>query len=191
MEPEAVLVTNRVASALRALDVRHVIGGSLASSAYGYPRSTRDVDILAELRPEHVEPFVTALGEEFYVDLETVRDAVESGTSFNVIHQATMFKADIFVARTGPWTEQEMARARTEWLDLPDRRVLIRISSPEDTMLHKLLWYQLGGEVSDRQWSDVLGILRIQGDALDQAYLDRWATALGVAELLNRARQEA
>lgn len=66
----------------------------------------------------------------------------------------------------------------------------VRFASPEDTLLHKLVWYKLGNEISERQWRDVHGLLEVQGDALDQQYLDRWAPALDVVDLLARARRE-
>ena len=79
-------------------------------------------------------------------------------------------------------------RVRTEQLQVAQETLTIRFSSPEDTILHKLLWYRLGGDISDRQWNDVLGILRIQGTALDFAYLEQWAATLNLMELLLRAR---
>lgn len=68
--------------------------------------------------------------------------------------------------------------------------VTIRFASPEDTLLHKLVWYKLGNEVSERQWRDVLGIMKVQGAQLDDSYLDTWADAIDVVSLLNRARRE-
>ena len=73
---------------------------------------------------------------------------------------------------------------------MPGGQVTIRFASPEDTLLHKLIWYKLGDEMSDRQWSDILGVLKIQGTALDQDYLDQWAPLLDVYDLLLRARKE-
>lgn len=119
-----------------------------------------------------------------------IRVAIEQRASFNVFHLATMFKADVFIRQGDSWSHEEMTRARTEELELPEGKVAVRFASPEDTLLHKLVWYKLGNEVSDRQWGDVLGVLEVQGDALDHAYLDRWAPALDVTELLTRARRE-
>jgi hypothetical protein len=62
--------------------------------------------------------------------------------------------------------------------------------SPEDIILLKLEWFRIGGEMSERQWNDVLGVFEIQGSRLDQTYLDHWAPVIGVADLLARARQE-
>ena len=118
-----------------------------------------------------------------------IRDAIRRGASFNVIHLASMFKADIFLFKEEAWFREEMARARTEQLDVPGGSISIRFASPEDTLLHKPVWYRLGSEVSDRQWGDILGILKIQGQTLDQEYPDRWAPLLGVAAQLAPARR--
>jgi hypothetical protein len=119
-----------------------------------------------------------------------IREAIRRRASFNVVHLETMFKADIFVSRGDPWSREEMARARTERLDTPEGSATVRFSSPEDTLLHKMIWYKLGDQVSDRQWRDILGILSVQGGALDREYLDRWALSLGVLDLLRRATKE-
>jgi hypothetical protein len=162
----------------------------VASSFYGVPRFTRDVDLVAEIRLNHAEPIANALADEFYVDADMIKDAVTHRASFTVIHLATMFKADVFIRKGDSWSHEEMDRARTEEILVPEGKVAVRFASPEDTLLHKLVWYKLGNEISDRQWGDVLGLLEVQGEALDQQYLDRWAPALDVVDLLARARRE-
>lgn len=190
MLSEPILVVATIARTFDALGIRYLVGGSVASSVYGIPRATQDVDLVADIRLSHVDALTSALGGEFYVDAELIRDAIQRRASFNVVHLATMFKADIFVLQGDSWSREEMQRARTEELDLPEGKVSIRFASPEDTLLHKLIWYKLGNQVSDRQWGDILGVLKIQGDALDHAYLDRWAPLLDVFDLLLRARKE-
>ena len=108
-----------------------------------------------------------------------------------MIHLATMLKADVFVLGGDEWAQEEMKRAQTEELDTPEGKRAIQFSSPEDTVLHKLIWYRKGNEISERQWNDVLGVLKVRGNQLDQAYLDRWAGKLGVVDLLARARADA
>jgi hypothetical protein len=191
MLAEPLLVVAHVAQALDALAVRYVVGGSVASSLYGVPRSTQDVDIVAELREEHVAPFVAALQATFYVDADMIREAISRRASFNVVHLATMFKADVFIPRLDAWSRGELSRGVVHQVESGGATFAIRLASAEDTLLHKLVWYRLGGEISERQWKDVLGVLKIQGRALDAAYLDEWARALDVADLLERARHRS
>jgi hypothetical protein len=157
---------------------------------YGIPRATQDVDLMAEIKPEQVGQLTTSLESDFYVAPDLILDAIRRHESFNVIHLATMFKADIFVSPGDEWADEEMRRARTEVL-LPESSAAVRFSSPEDTILHKLLWYRIGGNISDKQWNDVLGILRVQGDSLDFPYLNYWADSLNLSDLLTRAKNEA
>lgn len=185
---DPLLVVGAIASVLDQLGVRYVVGGSVASSVYGIPRATQDVDLVAELFGKHVQPLVSALSAEFYVDADMIRDALARSACFNVVHLATMFKADIFAFVREPWMEEEMARGRLETLSTEAGSMKVRFASPEDTLLHKLVWFRLGDEISDRQWGDVLGIIKIQGDRLDDAYLTRWAVELKVHDLLERAR---
>jgi hypothetical protein len=194
MLAEPILVVARVAQAFDALGVSYVVGGSLASSVYGIPRATQDVDLVlvlvADLKEPDVERLVQLLSTDFYIDADMIREAIGRRASFNVIHLATMFKADVFVLKRDAWSREEMSRAREERLEGPQGPVTIRFASPEDTLLHKLVWYKLGNEISDRQWSDILGILKVQRVLLDGAYLDRWAPLLDVASLLARARSQ-
>jgi hypothetical protein len=187
---DPLFVVSRISAALDQLGVRYVVGGSVASSVYGIPRATQDVDVVAELYGKHVDALVALLATEFYVDGDMIRDALARRASFNVVHLGTMFKADVFAFVREPWMESEMARGRLETLPTDAGTVTIRFASPEDTLLHKLVWFRMGGETSDRQWGDVLGILKVQGARLDETYLDEWAGSLGVADLLVRARTE-
>ena len=191
MLEEPFLVIGKVAQALDHLGVPYVVGGSVASSVYGVPRATLDVDLVADLAANHVDPLVALLSGEFYIDADMIYEAIARRACFNVIHLATMFKADIFVPARDAWSRSEMARGRVETVGEGAEAVSIRFASPEDTLLHKLVWYQLGHHLSERQWRDVLGVLDVQGGFLDQSYLDTWAASLGVADLLRRARDEA
>jgi hypothetical protein len=183
---EIVLAVEPVVDALEELGVRYRIGGSVASSALGVPRSTLDVDLACELRTEHVDRFVDRLRDAYYVDADMIRDAIRRRASFNVIHLATMLKVDVFVRRGRPFEEQSFDRVARRALDeAPDAR-LFDVTTAEDIILHKLEWYRIGGEISERQWKDVLGVVAVQGDALDLAYLRRWAREIGVDDLLER-----
>lgn len=186
--PESLAATLRVVRLLESLGVRYVIGGSFASSVHGVIRASVDADVVAELEPEHVAPFCSALKGDFYVSESRVKEAVERGGSFNVIELRSMFKVDLFIAE-GEFATSELERGVTQllWKGPP---ASARIATAEDTILAKLDWFRRGGEVSERQWTDVLGVIRIRGDELDFAYLRRFAVVLNVEDLLERALQQ-
>ena len=180
-----------VARALESLGVRYYVGGSVASSAHGVPRASIDADVIADLRPEHAGALAGLLADAYYADEERVRAAIAARRSFNVIHLGSMFKVDVFVARDRAFDRQALARARLEALENPPAARRYPVASAEDTVLAKLEWFRAGGEASDRQWADVVGLLKALGPTLDLGHLERWSSELGVADLLVRARREA
>jgi hypothetical protein len=180
-----------VVDELERLDVVYYVGGSVASSTYGVARSTLDVDLVASLRVEHVAPFTGALAPAYYLDVGRVRSAVESRRSFNLIHLETMIKVDVFVSKTRAYDRQVGDRVRRQTLQSDPAARSFFFAAPEDVVLAKLEWYRAGGQVSERQWSDILGVLKAQGAALDTEYMRRWATVLGVVDLLSKALDEA
>ena len=189
MIAEPLAVTLLVAEVLENLGVPYLIGGSLASAVHGVMRATLDSDLVAKLQPSHVTPFVAALRDEFYADPEAILEAIEHRASFNIIHRETMFKVDVFVSRERPFDQAQFHR-RVGLVVAQDPTRTAYIASAEDTILAKLEWYRAGGEVSERQWRDVRGVLQVQLPTLDFAYLSRWAIDLGVADLLERAKRE-
>jgi hypothetical protein len=175
-----------VARALEENGVRYVVGGSLASSISGEPRSTLDVDLVVALDEDKVAPVVAALGADFYSDPATIRQAIRGKSSANLLHLPSSVKVDLFVMGGSPVDEEQMdRRLRLKVATEPDR--YLYVYTPEDILLQKLRWYRMGNEVSDRQWRDVLGILAVQGNKLDSAYLKRAAGTLNVSALLLRA----
>lgn len=182
MDPIAVAI--RVVGALEQLGVQSTVGGSIAASFAGEPRSTIDIDIVASLDEAHVASVVAALRDEFYIDDIALRRAVRQRGSTNLVHHDSQIKVDIFVAGGTPLDQQQLARRLV--VDLGDGRQL-PVHPPEDILLQKLRWYRLGGQVSDRQWRDVVGIVRTQGMRLDRAYLESAAHTLGVSDLLATA----
>jgi hypothetical protein len=171
---------------LDALGVTWLVGGSVASSILGEPRATADVDLVADLRGRHVSALFAALVETYYIDEDATRAAVRTRGAFNVIQLASMTKVDIYCSADEPLAREELKRRI--FIDLDGQRV--PCASAEDIILQKLKWFVDGGEVSDRQWRDIRGVVRVQGDALDRAYLERHAADHGVLALLQRALTE-
>lgn len=189
IDSEALQVTLLVTNLLDELGVPYVIGGSMASIIHGMLRTTMDVDIVADMRPEQVSLFVAGLQDAFYADEQMIRKAIQRQSSFNLIHLNTMFKVDIFIPKRRPFDQQQLGRRVAEQIG-PDSHEQIWVLSAEDIVLAKLDWFRLGGEASERQWRDILGVLKTQKDALDIDYLKHWAQSLGVADLMERALEE-
>jgi hypothetical protein len=186
MLPEPISVTLQVADVLESLGAQYFIGGSLASAIHGISRATMDVDLIADMRLEHVEAFTTLLGNAFYVDDESIREAIRSRSSFNIIHRETMFKVDVFIRKTRLYDQAQFDRRVLQSLATEPERTAY-VASAEDTILAKLEWYRMGNEISERQWRDVQNVIKVQGNRLDLGYLRQWATQLNILDLLERA----
>ncbi len=183
-------VIERLADVLDSLGIRYAIGGSVASALYGTVRFTRDADLTVEPFSRVADRLYELLQDEFYISRDAMEEALRSHGSFNVIHFATAFKIDLFVRGAREfegrlWERRHMLRLSDESSrDVP-------VVSPEDIILLKLDWFRQTGCTSERQWDDVLGVLAVQGDALDFEYLTASARELGLEELFNRAKAEA
>lgn len=180
-----------VADVLTRLGVEYAIGGSVATLIHGEFRATNDIDVVADLRPDHAAALALALGDAYYADEVSISEAIQRRSSFNLIHLATMLKVDVFVLKDQPYAREALRRRIASPISAAPDAHVYSFSSREDIVLAKLDWFRKGGEVSERQWRDVLGVLNVQRTALDIAYLRRWALELRVQDLLDRALAEA
>jgi hypothetical protein len=188
--PDIFLALQPVLKAFENLSIPYYIGGSVASSIYGMARATMDVDIVADLKISHINRLKQILENEYYIDNEMIADAIRSASSFNLIHLETMIKIDVFLHKEDPYAEMALQRKRKDTLEELDK-VEFYFSSPEDIIIAKVQWYKIGGFVSERQWLDVIGVIKVQGDLLDKKYLKRWSQKLGLASLMQNAFDEA
>ncbi|HEX4963340.1 MAG TPA: hypothetical protein VF173_21095 [Thermoanaerobaculia bacterium] len=185
---EALKVVFEIARVLDELKVPYAVGGSLASSLWGIPRSTQDADLVADLRSQNVQSFVSGVEGAFYVSPERIHHAIGRRSSFNLIHLKTGLKVDVFLFKGDIQSLQEMSRRRIFPLASGDR---LPVASPEDIVLQKLRWYRLGSGTSDQQWNDILGVLKVQRGSLDLTYLKEWAERIEVEDLLEKALQDS
>lgn len=177
-----------VADILDALNVRWAVGGSVASAAHGEPRATNDVDLVAVLTEAEARTVVLRLGGDYYADGDSAAEAVRLRGSFNIIDRRSFIKLDVFVPGPGPLGLGQLDRKRD--LDVFPSMRPVPVLGPEDVVLQKLRWYRLGGEVSDRQWRDIVSVLRLVRSELDDRYLNDVAAGAGLTTLLERARAD-
>ena len=187
---ETLLVAHTVGAALESLDADWYVGGSVASSVHGIPRATQDADIVATLRPGQGRKLAALLGDDFYIDGDTAERAIQHRRSFNVIHLETMFKIDIFVSKDDAYGRRAMAsRLLRVVSDSPP--ISLPIATAEDTVAHKLFWFRQADESSDKQWRDLVGVLKTLDRHIDQARLRLACADLGVEDLVDRALEAA
>jgi hypothetical protein len=185
---DPIAIALRVAMAIESVGGAYFVGGSVASSLQGDPRSTNDIDIVVSLAANEVDALATALGPDFEVDRDMLRQALVAGTSANAFFLPVLTKIDFFGVGRSEFDESEFARRRPVVVGEAGESLVVK--TPEDSVLRKLLWFREGGSVSDKQWRDVVAILRVGGGSLDVAYMTAWAQRLGVATELTRAKGE-
>jgi hypothetical protein len=182
-----------VATAFDELGICYYIGGSVASSVYGFPRATQGVDLVTDLKAQHVSPLVEKLSSTYYIDKDMIFEAICGGKSFNLIHLDTMIKIDVFLTKDAPYHRSVFQRRREDTLDVEDDNAPLKffIASSEDIILNKLDWFRMRGYISEQQWRDIQGVLKVQKESLDREYLFSWAKELELTDLLEKACQEA
>lgn len=170
--------------------IPYYIGGSVASSVYGIARATLDIDIVADIKTENISGIMNELKSDYYIDQDMIKNAILNKSTFNLIHLQTMIKIDVFIYNNDLYGKESMRRKRLDTIE-DDKSILYSFSSPEDIILNKLLWYKKGNQISDRQWSDVTGVIKIQSNSLDKLYLIKWANELNIMDLLEKAFTDA
>lgn len=189
--PDILVALKPVVNIFEELSIPYYIGGSIASSIYGIARATRDIDIAACIDISHVPSVKQCLENDYYIDENMMREAILSKSSFNLIHFETAIKIDVFARKGDPYQYNAIQRRRKDTLDEDDIESEFYVASPEDVVINKLLWYNMGGKISERQWLDVIGVIKVQGDSLDKDYLKSWSKELRIIELLSQAFEDA
>jgi hypothetical protein len=170
------------------LAVPYAVVGSVASSARGSYRATEDIDVLAKISAEQAAGLAQALGKDWYAEAGQVRDAIAAGRSFNLIYIPFSQKVDVFPAKD-EFCAAQLERATILPLPALGAGAEYPVASAEDIVVAKLQWYKAGAETSERQWTDIVKVIRA-APQMDWAYMESWARRLGVDGLLARARTE-
>ena len=190
-DPDLLRAVKPIVEVFDELAIPYYIGGSIASSVYGMARSTIDVDFVADIEPPHIMTLIDRLKKNYYIDEMMIANAIKRGSSFNLIHLETSIKIDVFIPRDQIYHHTAMDRRHRDTLCEENTTTAGYFCSPEDIIINKLQWYEAGGGVSERQWLDVSGVIKVQAESLDTTYLLRWSKYLGLHGLLARAFEEA
>lgn len=184
-EPQIILFVTKQLDTLR---IPYYIGGSVASIIYGEERFTKDADLVIRIFPFHIPKFVQAFEGEFVISADAIQAALQGRRAFNIIHVNTAFKIDFYpISDDDDFEIDAFARRRLHDIGAGE----VWVASAEDVILAKLRWFRQGGEASETQWRDVLGVLKVQGESLDLAYLSAQAQRFGLKDLLDQAREDA
>ena len=177
----------KVVETLDQIGIDYMMTGSVVSSLQGEPRSTHDIDVVIAIQETDIESLVGAfLPPTYYLDAESIREAISHRSMFNLIDVVEGDKVDFWILTNQAFDQSRFARKYAE--DVLGMR--LNVSSPEDTILAKLQWAVKSGG-SEKQFTDALRIFEVQREILDLDYLNRWVIALGVEELWNRLQDEA
>ncbi|MCK4312093.1 MAG: hypothetical protein KAW88_05095 [Candidatus Cloacimonetes bacterium] len=189
--PDILQAIQPVISVFEKLLIPYYISGSIASSVYGTVRATMDVDIVADIKSTQVSSLKQLLEKEYYIDGKMIKDAIRRFSSFNLIHLETIIKIDVFIHKPQPYSEEVLQRRQKDTLVESEFALEFYFSSPEDVILNKLQWFKMGERVSEQQWMDVIGVIKVQGKNIDKEYLRKWGEILHLMDLLTSAFHES
>ena len=177
----------KVVPILTAVGIDYMVTGSIASSLHGEPRSTHDIDLVVVMPPDAVRKLMTAFpSPDYYLSEDAIVDALRQRSMFNLLSLNDGEKVDFWMLTDEPFDHSRFARKRIDQV----LGLQLNVSTPEDTILAKLRWAKLSGG-SEKQFTDALRIYEIQGNKMDLAYLNHWASQLGVEDLWQRIQSEA
>lgn len=174
-----------VARDLEDVGVVYALTGSIASSLYGQPQMSFDADLGVRMTVAQADILVKRWKGRFYASAEGLREAIEHGGMSNVIDTASGWKIDLSVLEKSAFFDSVLSRRRK--IVLPDAAAPVWVVSPEDVILMKLLWRR--DSRSDKQFNDVLNVVRSLGAQLDWKYLNEWAKSVSVAADLDALRK--
>lgn len=179
---EELEVLKIVCRQLKETGIPYMITGSIAANLYAVPRMTRDIDIVIEVKREDADRILKIFKDDFYIDLESVKEAIEKRDMFNIIHNEYIFKIDFIIRKDSPYRELEFKRQQKIQIE----GVEISVVSIEDLILSKLVWAR--DSLSETQLGDVRNLLETAKD-IDMQYLKEWIRSLGLEEIYDKVKK--
>ena len=175
----------KVVKAFDRLRITYLVTGSVASMAYGEPRFTNDIDIVAGIGEEHIDGLVEAFpAEDYYISADMIRQAVRQPGQFNIIHPASGLKIDVIIRRDTPFDRSRFGRRRRI---SPAESYEADFAAPEDVIIKKMEYYREGG--SEKHLRDITGILKTADAGVDLEYISRWSDRLGLTEVWDAVKK--
>lgn len=169
----------KVVGVLERLEIPYLVTGAVAAMAYGEPRLTNDIDIVAAIEEKHVADLLKVFpSDEFYINEETAREAILKTGQFNIIHPASGLKMDIIIKQDSPFDNSRFSRVRRIY---PAETYQANFAAPEDVIIKKMEYYKEGG--SEKHLRDIAGILKISGEMVDRDYIAEWSHRLGLIQI--------
>jgi hypothetical protein len=167
------------------LEIPYLVTGSMATIAFGEPRLTNDIDVVADIPMSQVEEFCRAFPEPDYLcQLDAARDAVARHFQFNILHPSSGLKIDVMIPNDTEFNRSRLIRGVKVSIS---ESCNANFASPEDVIIKKLEYYQEGR--SDKHLRDIAGVVKIRGEHLDFAYIQTWADKLGLSDLWHKFLQ--
>jgi hypothetical protein len=175
----------RIIDILEKLKIPYMIGGSVASIAYGEPRMTLDMDLVVDLGEKQAGELAASFGTEYYADLDSMLEAVKMKSHFNIIQSELGVKIDFYILKDDEFSQKEFERRRKEFLDAEKQAIF---ASPEDIIIKKMEWYKWGE--SRKHLDDIRGMLKLSEDKLDLNYIEKWAAKLNLQDIWNLVKEQ-
>ncbi len=176
----------KVVSVLERLGIPYLITGSVAAMAFGEPRLTNDIDIVAAIDEKHIRDFLMSFPpDEFYVSEEAAREAILRQEQFNIIHPGSGIKIDVIIKQDTPFDDSRFKRLQRIY---PAESYQANFAAPEDVIIKKMEYYKAGG--SEKHLRDIAGILKISREIVDWDYITKWAERLDLDEVWDPIRKK-
>ncbi|MFI5305525.1 MAG: hypothetical protein ACHQYP_12125 [Nitrospiria bacterium] len=169
----------RVVKVFEQFQIPYLVTGSVAAMAYGEPRLTNDIDIVANITKVNIPGLIEAFPlNDFRIDEELITNAIKVQSEFNIIHPSSGLKVDIFIRKSTPFEQSRFGRIRQI---VPAEPYKVNFASPEDVIIKKMEYYREGG--SEKHLRDIMGILKISGNEIDFEYISSWSNTLNLMEI--------